>query len=147
MALNNSPSYLLGRFMFELDRAADHLLQTQVGISYRRFLFLTVLQHCGTVTQHELAVALSYSDPAVSMMLAELARDSYLQTSQSPKHGRKRLVTITPKGNEVVARGRQLLDAHFDQLLAEASVNGQQLREITERLYQVLMTKMKKEQA
>lgn len=147
MVLNNSPSYLLGRFMFELDRAADHLLQTQVGISYRRFLFLTVLQHSGTVTQHELALALGYSDPAVSMMLVELARDSYLQTSRSPEHGRKRLVTITPKGNEVVARGRQLLDAHFDQLLAVAGVDGQQLREITERLYQSLMTKMKKEQA
>ncbi len=133
--------------MFELDRAADHLLQTQVGISYRRFLFLTVLQHSGTVTQHELAVALGYSDPAVSMMLGELARDSYLQTSQSPEHGRKRLVTITPKGNEVVALGRHLLDAHFDQLLAQASVDGLQLREITERLYQALMTNMKKEQA
>src|SRR5215472_11737595 len=142
--MNNSPSYLLGRFMFELDRVADHLLQTQVGLSYRRFLFLTVLQHCGTVTQHELAVALGYSDPAVSMMLVELARESYLQTSQSPEHGRKRLVTITPKGNEVVARGRQLLDARFDQLLAAASVDGQQLREITERLYQALMTTMKK---
>ena len=145
MVLNNSPSYLLGRFMFELDRVADHLLQTQVGISYRRFLFLTVLQHSGTVTQHELAVALGYSDPAVSMMLVELARDGYLQTSQSPEHGRKRLVTITPKGNEVVAHGRQLLDAHFDQLLAQASVDAQQLREITERLYQALMTKLKKE--
>jgi DNA-binding MarR family transcriptional regulator len=144
---NNSPSYLLGRFMFELDRAADHLLQAHVGISYRRFLFLTVLGHCGTVTQHELAVALGYSDPAVSMMLVELARESYLQTSQSPEHGRKRLVTITSKGNEVVARGRHLLDARFDQLLAEASVDGQQLREITERLYQALMTTMKKEQA
>src|SRR5215472_747984 len=133
--------------MFELDRAADRLLQTQVGISYRRFLFLTVLQHCGTVTQHELAVALGYSDPAVSTMLVELARDGYLQTSQSPEHGRKRLVAITPKGNEVVARGRQLLDESFDQLLAQASVDARQLREITERLYQALMAKLKKEQA
>ena len=145
MVPNNSPSYLLGRFMFELDRVADHLLQTQVGISYRRFLFLTVLQHSGTVTQHALAVALGYSDPAVSTMLVELARESYLQTSQSPEHGRKRLVTITPKGNEVVARGRQLLDAHFDQLLAQASVDAQQLREITERLYQALITKLQRE--
>lgn len=145
MVLNNSPSYLLGRFTFELERVADHLLQTQVGISYRRFVFLTVLQHSGTVTQHELAVALGYSDPAVSMMLVELARDGYLQTSQSPDHGRKRLVTITPKGNEVVALGRQLLDAHFDQLLVLASVDGQQLREITERLHQALTTKLQKE--
>jgi DNA-binding MarR family transcriptional regulator len=143
--LDNSPTYLLGRFMFERDRAADHLLQTQVGISYRRFLFLTVLQHCGTVTQHELAVALGYSDPAVSTMLVELAKDSYIQTSRSPEHGRKRLVTITPKGNEMVALGRQLLDEHFNQLLALAAVDAQQLRDLTGRLYQALMIKMKKE--
>jgi DNA-binding MarR family transcriptional regulator len=147
MAPDSSPSYLLGRFMFELDRAADHLLQTQVGISYKRALFLLVLQHTGTITQHELAVALGYSDPAVSMMLVELAKDGYVQTSRSPEHGRKRFVTITPKGSEVVAHGRQLLDAHFDQLLALAGVDGQQLRELTERLYQALVIKLKQEQA
>src|SRR5215469_15908154 len=136
--MNNSPGYLLGRFTFELDRAADHSLQTQVGISYRRFLFLTVLQHCGTVTQHELAVALGYSDPAVSTMLVELAKDGYTQTTKSPEHGRKRLVTITPKGNEVVAQGRKLLDSHFDQLLVIAGIDAHHLRELTERLHQAL---------
>lgn len=130
--------------MFELDRTADHLLQAEVGISYRRFLFLTVLQHQGTVTQHELALALSYSDPAVSTMLVELADDGYVQVTRSTQHGRKRLVTITAQGNEVVARGRHLLDAHFDQLLALAGVEAQQLRDITGRLYQALMTKRTK---
>ena len=143
--MDTSTGYLLGRFVFELDRAADHLLQAHVGISYRRFLFLTVLQHSGTVTQHELAVALGYSDPAVSTMLVELARDEYVQTTPSKTHGRKRLVTITPQGNEVVAEGRRLLDAHFDQLMDLASVDAQQLRELTERLHRALMSKMKKE--
>ena len=82
--LDTSLAYLLGKLMFEIDRAADQLLQTQVGISYSRFLFLTVLQHSGTVTQHELAVALGYSDPAVSTMLVELAKDDYIQTTPSP---------------------------------------------------------------
>src|SRR5260370_11988147 len=114
--MDASPAYLLGRFVFALDRAADHLLQTQVGVSYKLALFLIVLQHCGTVTQHELAVALGYSDPAVSTMLVELAKDGYVQTTKSTMHGRKRLVTITPKGNELVAQARHVLDAHFDQL-------------------------------
>ncbi len=147
MVTDASPSYLLGRFMFELDRAADHLLQTQIGISYKRALFLLVLQHAGTVTQHELAVALGYSDPAVSMMLVELTKDGYVETTPSKTHGRKRLVTITPKGNEVMARGRQLLDERFDKLLALADVDAQQLREITERLYQALVITLEKEQA
>lgn len=142
-----APAYLLGRFVFALDRAADHLLQTQVGISYKRALFLTVLQHCGTVTQHELAVALGYSDPAVSTMLVGLARDGYIQTTESKTHGRKRLVTITATGSEVVAQARQLLDAHFDQLLVIAGVDAQQLRELTERLHRALMIKIEKEQA
>src|SRR5690348_6179005 len=120
MEMDAAPAYLLGRFVFALERAADHLLQTQVGISYKRALFLTVLQHCGTVTQHELAVALGYSDPAVSTMLVGLATDGYIQTTESKTHGRKRLVTITPTGSAVVAQARQLLDAHFDQLLVIA---------------------------
>src|SRR6266853_35970 len=132
--MDTSLAYLLGKLMFEIDRAADQLLQTHVGISYRRFLFLTVLQHCGTVTQHELAVALGYSDPAVSTMLVELAKDGYVQTAKSTTHARKRLVTITPQGNELVEQARHVLDAHFDQLLGIAGVDVQQLRELTERL-------------
>jgi len=144
--MDNSPAYLSGKFMFALDRAADQLLQTHVGISYKRVLFLTVLQQCGTVTQHELAVALGYSDPAVSTMLVELAKDGYIQTTKSPEHGRKRLVTITPQGNEIVAQGRQLLDSHFDQLLVLADIDAQHYRELIQRLYQALIAKTKKEQ-
>jgi DNA-binding MarR family transcriptional regulator len=143
--VDDSLAYLLGKLMFELDRAADQLLQTQLGISYRRFLFLTVLKHCGTVTQHELAVALGYSDPAVSTMLVELAKNGYIQTTKSPEHARKRLVAITPKGNEMVAQGRHLLDAHFDQLMLIADIDAQHYRELTERLHQALIAKMKKE--
>jgi DNA-binding MarR family transcriptional regulator len=143
--MDTSLAYLVGKLMFEIDRAADQLLQTHLGISYKRVLFLIVLQHCGTVTQHELAVALGYSDPAVSMMLVELAKDGYIQTTKSPQHGRKRLVTITPQGSEVGAKARQLLDSHFDQLMVIAGVDAQHYRELTERLHQALITKMKKE--
>ncbi|HEX6484876.1 MAG TPA: MarR family winged helix-turn-helix transcriptional regulator [Ktedonobacteraceae bacterium] len=145
--MDTSLTYLVGRLMFEIDRAADQLLQEHAGISYRRFLFLTVLQYHGTVTQHELAVALGYSDPAVSTMLVELAKDDQVQTAPSPEHGRKRLVTITPKGSEVVAKGRQMLDAHFDQLLVIAGIDAQHYRDLTERLHQALITKLKKERS
>ena len=141
--MDSSLAYLLGKLIFEIDRAADQLLQAHVGISYKRILFLIVLQHCGTVTQHELAVALGYSDPAVSTMLVELAKDGYIQTTPSPEHRRKRLVTITPQGSEVLAKGRQLLDSHFDQLMVIADIDAQHYRELTERLHQALLAKMK----
>ncbi|HEV8192067.1 MAG TPA: MarR family transcriptional regulator [Ktedonobacterales bacterium] len=145
--MDTSPSYLFGRFTFELDRAADRMLREHMGISYKRALFLLVLHQCGTVTQHELAVALGYSDPAVSMMVLELAKDGYLTTIPSPEHRRKRLVTITPKGNKAVTEGRQLLDSHFDQLMVAAGVDAQHYAELTERLHQALMAKTKQEEA
>ena len=145
--LNNSPAYLLHKLVFELDRAADQLLQTHMGISYKRVLFLAVLQECGTVTQHALAVALGYSDPAVSMMLLELVKDGYVYTTKSPEHQRKQLVTITPKGSEVVAKGRHLLDSRFDKLMQAAEVDANHYRELTEHLYHTLVANMKKEQS
>lgn len=139
-----STAYLLGRLMFALDREADHLVQAQVGVSYKRVLFLTVLRECGTVTQHELAVALGYSDPAVSVMLGELTKDGLVEIAPSATHGRKRLVSITPAGAEVVARGRRALDTSFDELLVTAGVDGQRLRESAERLYQAIQMKLGK---
>jgi hypothetical protein len=46
----------------------------------------------------------------------------------------------------VVAKGRKLLDSHFDHLMVLADVDAQHYRELTERLYQALIAKMKKEQ-
>lgn len=145
--MSDLPAYLLHRLVFELDRAADQLLRTHVGVSYKRALFLLMLQDRGTITQHELAVALGYSDPAVSAMLLELAKEGYIRTTKSPEHGRKRLVTITPKGSEAVAKGRRLLGSHFDQLMESAGVDAQHYQELTEQVYQALVAKMTEEQA
>jgi DNA-binding MarR family transcriptional regulator len=140
-----STAYVSGRFLIELDRAADKLLQTQVSISYKRALFLMVLRQCGTVTQHELAAALGYSDPAVSAMLVALVKEGYVQTAPSATHRRKRLVSITARGTAVVAQARQVLDDHFDQLLNLASVDAQEYRALIERLYATLLAKQKQE--
>lgn len=135
---NPSASYLLGRLVFALDRAAEHLLQDALALSYKRFLFLTVLEHSGTVTQHALAVALGYSDPSVSTMLVELSKEGLVQIAPSPEHGRKHLVTITEHGSTLVAQGRQILDQQFDALAAAAGVDTQQLSELAERLFRAL---------
>jgi DNA-binding MarR family transcriptional regulator len=142
-----STGYLLGRLVFALERTSEHLLQTQIGLSYKRFLFLTVLVHTGTVTQHELATALGYSDPAVSTMLVELTKEGFLEVSQNPEHRRKHLVTITEYGREIVARGRQILDIHFDKLTMIAGVDSQQLRDSAEQLYRALQQKIQEEES
>ncbi len=45
----------------------------------------------------------------------------------------------------MVAKGRHLLDSHFDQLVGAAGVDAQHYNELTEQVYQALVAKMKKE--
>ncbi|MGA7237051.1 MAG: MarR family transcriptional regulator [Bryobacteraceae bacterium] len=142
-----SPAYALHKFVFDLDRAADGLLRKRLNISYKRALFLLVLKHHGTVTQHELATALGYSDPAVSTMLAELEKCGYLTAAPSPEHGRKRLVTITRAGSALVKAGTRMLDSRFAELMASAGVDAEQYQQMTEQLQQALSTGMKEEKS
>jgi DNA-binding MarR family transcriptional regulator len=138
----DAPVYRLHKLVFALDRAADKILRSQLGITYKRLLFLLVLQHHDAATQHELAVALGYSDPAVSTMLLQLAKAGYVSTTPSPEHGRKRLVTITPQGSELVARGANLLDERFDRLMETAGVDAQHYGNLTEQIYRALIVQM-----
>lgn len=140
-----STSYLLGKFVTLLESEAEELLRAQLGISYRRMLFLFVLQHQESITQHRLAQFLGYSDPAVSTMLRELVKDGYVTTIPDPDHGRKHLVRITPHGLELARKGRHLLDAHFDELVQLAGVDDQQLQQMTRRLLAALAVKTQKE--
>ena len=135
---DNSPAYLLHKLVFDLDRAADRLLQAEVGISYKRLLFLALVPPHGQLVQHELAQALGYSDPAVSTMLQTLTKEGYLTTSPSPAHGRKRLVTLTPRGRRLVSKSRRLLDARFAALLAAAKVDLDHYVALTTRISAVL---------
>jgi len=140
---HRSSAYALHKLVFDLDRAADGLLRKRLNISYKRALFLLVLKHHGTITQHELADALGCSDPAVSGMLVELERAGYLTTAPSPEHGRKRLVTITAAGSALVKTGKRILDSRFADLLESAGVDGALYQQMTERLQQALSIRMK----
>lgn len=142
-----STAYLLGKFVSLLENEAEHQLQVQLGISYRRMLFLFVLQHQESITQHWLAQSLGYSDPAVSTMLRELVKDGYVTTASDPDHGRKHLVRITPQGLELARQGRHLLDTHFDELVQLAEVDDQQLQHMTRRLLAALAVKTQKEKS
>jgi DNA-binding MarR family transcriptional regulator len=137
-----SPSYHLHRLVALLDRGADKILQAQLGISYNRGLFLVVIQEQGPLTQHELAVCLGYTDPAVSAMLVELVKDGLVTINTSSEHKRKRIVALSGKGTETVAAARQILDQHFAKLMEAAGVDGEHYARLTERIYQTLIAKI-----
>lgn len=118
-----TPAFLLHKVVTEIDKIADALLRRHFAISYKRFLFLTTLDCHGTLTQHQLAIALGYSDPAISAMLRPLIQDGYIVVEISPLHARKRLVRLTPHGQALSSAANKLLQDRFELLLQTAAVN------------------------
>lgn len=138
--MQESPAYVLHKLVFTLDRGADKMLQERFGISHKRALFLVMLQQ-NPMTQHQLAVALGYTDPAVSSMLIQLVKEGYVRITPSPDHLRKKIVSLTPVGEVLVGQARQLLDTSFAGLLKAAGVNGTRYKQQTEQIYQALSAK------
>ena len=139
--MNPSPAYSLHKLVAALDRGADTLLRKKFDITYNRALFLVVVRDQGSMTQHELAVALGYSDPAVSAMLVELAKDGFVTSTPSPTHGRKRMVRLTAKGRALTDDVKSYLDKSFADVLMAANVDAAQYHELTERIYQTVVGK------
>src|ERR1700712_4836458 len=75
--VTTSLSYELHKLTSRLDRAADQVLQREVGITYARFLALFAVQQ-GARTQRELSAWLGVTEPSVSRMAQVLSVDGFL---------------------------------------------------------------------
>lgn len=135
--MNQLSAYQLHKFVFSLDRAADRILTDQLGISYRRVLFLAVLSE-GSMTQHKLATILGYSDAAVSSMLLELKKFGYVTVTASPGSGRKHTVRLTHEGKALSEKAKKILDDKFAALGKMSGVDLHIYSQLTEQLYKAL---------
>jgi DNA-binding MarR family transcriptional regulator len=121
-----------------LDRAEDVLLASRYAISHPRFMVLRALRIGGTATQHALSERLGITDAAVSRMLPGLADAGLLTVADDPDHGRRRLVTLTDRGEELARDCELELDAAFTGATTEAGVDVEKFvhsaRALTERV-------------
>ncbi|MEV4300358.1 MarR family winged helix-turn-helix transcriptional regulator, partial [Microbispora rosea] len=90
-----------------LDRAADRILRAGHGISYNRFLALTLVGELGASTQRTLAEYLGVTEPSVSRMTGVLAADGLLDVQPDPAGGNRRRLSLTDEGKRRVASIRQ----------------------------------------
>lgn len=116
-------SYAIHRLATEMNRVADVLLLNKMGISYGHFYFLFTLSQQGPVTQHALARALGYSDPAVSTMAKTLVASGFIQITVNPTHRRKHIVTITRQGTLLLTQSLDLLEQCFISTMHCAGVD------------------------
>ncbi|GAB2714544.1 MarR family winged helix-turn-helix transcriptional regulator [Nocardia thraciensis] len=109
---------LLHRVVFLLGEATRRRVDDSGGLSYSQIRLLGTLEDIQPVTQHQLAQALSVSDPAVSRALRPLEAAGFVRVDPDPAHGRRRLVGTTEAGRAAFhSSGKPLHDELRDALV------------------------------
>ncbi|MFL4907929.1 MarR family winged helix-turn-helix transcriptional regulator [Streptomyces sp. MMS24-I2-30] len=110
---------LLHRVVMLMGEAARRHADPAQRLSYSQLRLLGTLEEIQPATQHQLATALSVSDPAISRALRPLEQDGLVRVSVDPAHRRRRLVTLTPAGKATfVTEGKPLQDELRTGLIA-----------------------------
>ena len=99
-----------------MDRRADALLaRFGCALSYARFLVLLHVSEADGMTQRDLSARLGTSEPAVSRMVAGLARDGLVEVGRAP--GNRRRLSLTASGGAALAEAGAVLGDGFDRLV------------------------------
>jgi DNA-binding MarR family transcriptional regulator len=141
--MNSSNSFIIHRLAIEMDKVADAELKNKLSLSYNRFYFLLTIEQGGTQTQHALAVSMGFSDPAVSNMLIELLEDGYVSVVIDPDHKKRRLISLTPKGREMLSTAIEVLDQCFSSVALTAKINEDSYGVESQRLLDAMTIKRK----
>jgi DNA-binding MarR family transcriptional regulator len=121
-----------------LERMADRILRAEYNVSYRRFLALTLVGQLGASTQRALADCLGVTEPSVSRMTAVLAGEGLLEVQPDPAGGRRRRLTLTDTGKELVASVQDGLEERFAAIVADSGVPYTDYAQHTQRLLTTL---------
>jgi len=136
--MSGALAFELHALVSRLDRAADRLLQAEMGIAYRRFLVLFMVDELGATTQRALARRLDVSDPSVSRMTGLLAEAGLLEVAAAPEGGHRRRLALTPDGKQLVDRCRDLLSRRLGEVVERSGVPAEEYLAHTQRLSALL---------
>lgn len=136
--MDRTLSRSLHKLTARLDRAADHLLRAEAGISYARFLALYMVGSEGADTQRALAERLGVSEPSVSRMVRVLGKGGWLETLPDPGAGNRNRLRLTPAGEALVQGWGGQLEKRLAGLLEAAGVPYRAYLAHTERLLAAL---------
>ena len=138
MGVDDDLADLLHRVVFLMGEAARRRADGAGGLSYSQMRLLGTLEDIQPVTQHQLAQALSVSDPAISRALRPLETAGLVQVRQDPEHARRRLVTITEVGTKAFHDNGKPLYDELRAALLEAGFPYEQYLRDTARLARIL---------
>lgn len=107
-----------------LDRAADRIL-APIGLNYRRYVTLLLIDELGEGTQRALADALGVSEPAVSRMVGALQAAALATATAAAGH--RKQVRITDEGRRVLTTATEALGGSLDGLVRDLGLDPERL--------------------
>jgi DNA-binding MarR family transcriptional regulator len=116
----------LHEIVYAMDSVADEVLRKNFGVDVGLFVFLTPLANT-TMDITRLAESLHLTRAAVSKRVPVLERDGWLTTASDPNHGRRVLLSLTPKGAELIGAGTAILTRAFNTVVDAVNGNGEAL--------------------
>ena len=105
------------------------MLRAEYGITYSRFLALSLIGELGVTTQRALADALGVTEPSISRMVGVLAAEGLLDPPG---------LNLSARGTELVASVQDVLEDRFAALVAESGVPYAEYAEHTAQLLAAL---------
>jgi len=108
-----------------MDAYADEMLQTTHAVTFSQFQFLAAVADLQPVDITTLARCLFVTKAAVSKRVPSLAADGWIVAEPDPHHGRRVLLTLTPRALELVIRAGGGLDDQFTSLFTDPRLGAE----------------------
>lgn len=109
-------AHLMHNFVFALDRAADHKLQSRFALGFSQFLILSMLSKHGNMSQKATASCVNITPGGMSRHVNTLVEQGYIVRTINKKNRREHIIQITQKGEQIVEQGYLLLDSALNEL-------------------------------
>lgn len=112
--LNAANPMMIMIFINQMHRKKLERLLEGTGLHRAQHRLLMTLSEGEFESQAELAAVLEISTATVAVSLKKLERDGYIQKTTKKDDSRAKFVSLTDKGEDVVARSREIF-AYMDQ--------------------------------
>ena len=128
-------------FMHRSMRGWNHFAKS-TGLSMPQMSILMQLHHKGPCGMSEVSERFDISAAAASQLVDKLVHAGYLERSEDPNDRRAKLLTLSPKGEELIQQGTEeryrWLDKLTSQLSAEQQIKAAEALEILTKAAQNL---------
>lgn len=112
--LNTANPMMIMIFINQLHRKKMERLLEGTGLHRAQHRLLMTLSEGEFESQAELAAVLEISTATVAVSLKKLERDGYIQKTTKKDDSRAKFVSLTEKGEDIVARSREIF-TYMDQ--------------------------------